>query len=194
MGDVVRTTREPMIGQIRLAWWRERLMELDQGASAPAEPRLENVERELIPRGIRGIDLADLEGGWLSLFDPFPWGIETSESIWLRGNRLFGLAARLLGGGSQEVQSAGGLWALVDVARHCSDASSRALLLRQAVSISEGLLRYRMPGRLRPLTALAAVAVRDCMRGEPFEREGSPWRAAAMLRHRLTGRIPRAGT
>jgi len=54
MGDVVRSTKEPMLGPIRLAWWRERLEELDEGASAPAEPRLQAVARELIPRGVTG--------------------------------------------------------------------------------------------------------------------------------------------
>jgi phytoene synthase len=71
MGDVVRSTKEPMLGPIRLAWWRERLDELDEGTRAPAEPRLQAVERELLPRGISGHDIAGLEEGWLRLFDPF---------------------------------------------------------------------------------------------------------------------------
>src|SRR3954452_21970217 len=71
MGDVVRSTREPMLGPIRLAWWRERLEELDE-SSAPSQPRLQQVQRELIPRGVTGRELAALESGWLHLFDPFP--------------------------------------------------------------------------------------------------------------------------
>jgi hypothetical protein len=39
---------------------------------------------------------------------------------------------------------------------------------------------------------LAVLAIRDARRGEPFEREGTPARVAAMLRHRLSGRLPRA--
>jgi len=189
MGDVVRTTKEPMLGPIRLAWWRERLEELDSGGIAPAEPRLFAVQRHLLPRGITGRDLADLEGGWLRLFEPFPWGIETSEAIWFRGNLLFGLGARVLGATDQRIQGAGGLWALVDAARHCSDDASRALLLDQARTFAGGLLGEKFGTALRPLTALAALAARDCRRGEPFEREGTPARAASMLRHRFTGRV-----
>jgi phytoene synthase len=190
MADVVRTTREPMLGPIRLAWWRERLEALDSGESAPAEPRLQKVERELLPRGVSGHDLAGLETGWLRLLDPFPWTMETSEAVWLRGNLLFGLGARVLGGGSEQIQAAGGLWALIDSARHCSDATSRAMLLGQARSFAKSLAPVRFPARLRPLSMLAAVAARDCRHGEPFEREGAPGRIATMLRHRLTGRIP----
>lgn len=191
MGDVVRTTSEPMLGQIRLAWWRERLEEMDAGAPVPPEPRLQAVARELLRRGISGRDLAGLEGGWLRLFDPFPWNIATSEAIWLRGNFLFGIGAKLLGTSDDHVRGAGGLWALVDVARHCSDRDSRAVLLGQAHNFARGLGGVRFPAALRPLSMLAALAVRDVKRGEPIEPEGTPGRAAAALRHRLSGRLPR---
>ena len=191
MGDVIRSTTEPMLGPIRLAWWRERLEELDEGRVAPAEPRLQQVERELIPRKVAGRELAALEGGWLRLFDPFPWTVQTSEAIWFRGNLLFGLGARALGLADERIQGAGGLWALIDAARHCSDPDSRAMLLAQARSFARGLAGIRLPGPLRPLAMLTVVSMRDCMRGEPFEREGTPGRAAAMLRHRFSGRLPR---
>jgi 15-cis-phytoene synthase len=191
MGDVVRTTREEMIGPIRLAWWRERLEELDNDFPAPAEPRLQAVKNELLPRGVTGRDCAALEGGWLRLFDPFPWTIETSEAIWFRGNLLFGLGARVVGQADELIQAAGGLWALMDAARHCSDAVSRTLLLDQARTFARGLGGAQFRSALRPLSMLAAVAVRDCKRGEPFEMEGTAGRAATLLRHRLSGRIPR---
>jgi phytoene synthase len=189
MGDVVRTTSEPMLGPIRLAWWRERLEELDQGKAAPPELRLQAVERELRPRGIAGAGLAALEGGWLSLFDPFPWTVETSEAIWFRGRSLFWLGARVLGRPDEAIQSAGGVWALVDAARHCSDMPSRAMLINQARTFARGLADVRFAWRLRPLSMLTALAVRDLRRGEPFEPEGTPGRAAAMLGHRLSGRL-----
>lgn len=189
MGEVVRTTTEPMLAPIRLAWWRERLQELDQGHSAPAEPRLQAVERELLPRGIHGTELAGLEAGWLTLFDPFPWTVETSEAIWFRGRTLFWLGASLLGRSGEAIQGAGGIWALVDAARHCSDAQSRAMLLSQARTFSRGLANARFDWGLRPLSMLAVLAVRDLRHGEPFEPEGTPARAATMLRHRFSGRL-----
>jgi phytoene synthase len=191
MADVVRTTKEPMLGPIRLAWWRERLEELDESVAAPAEPRLQNVERELIPRGVSGRELATLESGWVRLFDPFPWTVQTSEAIWFRGNLLFGLGARIIGCADERIQGAGGLWALLDAARHCSDPLSRAILLQQGQSFARGLRGVRFRGPLRPLSMLTLVAMRDCRRGEPFEREGTPGRAAAMLRHRFSGRLPK---
>jgi phytoene synthase len=189
MADVVRTTREPMVGAIRLAWWREQLEALDTSSNAPPEPRLKQVERLLLPRGIRGHDLAGLEPGWLRLLDAFPWSSETSEAIWLRGNLLFGLGARFLGQASEQIQTAGGLWALVDVARHCSDPPSRDLLLLQASKFAGGLAGIRFAPQLRPLSMLAALAIRDSRQGEPLDPEGTPRRAALMVRHRLFGKL-----
>ena len=192
MGDVVRTTSEPMVGQIRLAWWRERLEELDSAGDAPAEPRLQAVRRELTVRGVAGHDLAGLERGWVRLFDEFPWDTGTAEAIWFRGRLLFAIGAQLLARTDDAIEGAGGLWALVDAARHCSDDDSREMLLAQARTFAKGLGGTRLPSALRPLSMLAALAIRDVRRDQPFELEGTPGRAAAMLRHRLTGRLPRA--
>lgn len=176
---------------IRLAWWRERLEDLDSGL-LPAEPRLQAAAREILGRGIAGHELAGLEGGWRRLFDPFPWDIATAEAIWFRGRLLFGLAARLLGtGGGSTIEAAGGSWALTDAARHCSDAASRKLLLREARTLSQALGGARLEAALRPLSMLAALSMRDSAGGEPLGPEGTAARAAAMLKHRLTGRLPR---
>jgi phytoene synthase len=191
MGDVVRSTSEPMVAAIRLAWWRERLEELDSGTTAPAEPRLKAVERELLPRGIAGRDLARLEDGWLPLFDPFPWDAGTAEAIWFRGRLLFALGAKVLAQTGDDIEDAGGLWALADVARHCSDGESRRMLIGQGRTFAGGLRGVRFPSRLRPLSVLAALAARDCAHGEPIEAETARGRALAVLKHRFTGRLPR---
>ncbi len=191
MGDVLRTTSDPMLGQIRLAWWRERLEGLDQGTAAPPEPRLQAVECELLPRGIKGRELASFETAWLRLFDDFPWDAGTAEAIWFRGRLLFALGAQLLARTGDDIEDAGGLWALVDAARHCSDLASREMLIGQARTFARGISGARFPAALRPLSMLAALAMRDCRRGEPFGPEGTAGRAGAMLRHRLTGRLAR---
>jgi phytoene synthase len=187
MGDVVRTTSEPTLGAIRLAWWRERLEELDH-QTPPAEPRLQAVVRDLKSRGIEGREIAPLANGWLKLFEPFPWDIQVAEAVWFRGRFLFALASRVIATPDETIEAAGGLWALTDAARHCSDGQSRQLLLDQARTFSSGRSGAKFPPALRPLSMLGALAIRDVKRGEPFEAEGSPARIAAMFSHRLTGK------
>ena len=167
-----------------MAWWRERLEELDGGGQAPAEPRLQAVAAELLPRGISGQELSRLEDGWLPLLEPFPWGDPQAEGLKLRGATLFALGARLLGASEDEAEPAGALWSLADAAQHCSDARSRAFLMGQAVDAA-AQLPAKVSAALRPLSLLAALAAHDVVRKGWFGRGG------AALRHRVTGRFPR---
>ena len=184
--DLVSTTSDPILGAIRMAWWRERLEELDQGGPPPAEPRLQAVARALLPRGVSGKSLSQLEDGWLPLLQPFPWGVEIAQGLALRGRQLFGIGAQLLGGAPSEAEAAGALWSLADGGRHCSDPASRAMLEREARSALAGLAR-KTSRRLRPMTVLAAVAAADLLSGDkPLAR------LAAALRHRAFGTFSRS--
>ena len=188
LGDVVRTTREPMVGRIRLAWWRERLQEIDQGI-VPAEPRLEAIARVSAATSLSGAQLSTLADGWEPLLEPFPWGSVTIGGVAARGSSLFGLASLILGTGAAEVvKLVGSLWSLVDVAKHCSDAEARYLLVDVARSKGQEL-HGSVDAALRPLTMLGLLAKRDIERWPDVEPEGTPGRAWLMIRHKLTGHL-----
>ena len=89
--------RSRRLAAIKLAWWRERLEELDEGNGCRPS-RAAGGAANCCPRGISGAELAGLEEGWLRLFDPFPWDAESTEALVIAGQALFGLGARLLGG------------------------------------------------------------------------------------------------
>lgn len=184
LGRVLATGREPMISRIRLAWWREALERLDR-EPPPKEPVLEGLAREVLPRGITGAELAEMEPGWALLPGDQPITAEDLEAYAkARGALLFGFTARLLGA-SQDVRPAGEAWALVDLARHSTETSDIAAALAAA---GERRLPRRWPKPLRPLGMLTALAERDIKRGpQLWEEPGSPPRTARMLRLRLTG-------
>jgi len=169
MGDVVMRASQPALAAIKLAWWRERLEELDNG-KVPAEPRLVAAARELLPRGVSGADLAKLEAGWAAILQEVP----DREAALERGNELFARASTLLRERLPE-HSAGRLFAAGSLRRR-----------GMAVDTDELAKTLSIPRSLRPLTALAALAKRDLSRVEP---EATPGRAWALLKHRLTGRI-----
>jgi phytoene synthase len=183
MGDVVARATQPALGAVKLAWWRERLEELDQGI-VPAEPRLRGVAEQLLPRGVSGAELAVLEDGWATLMEE---QVEP-QRIADRGAALFRIGGRLLDADDEKLGDAGALAALVAVGR-------RGLpdLLEQARDHEHSLIRHRFVRQLRPLTALARLAVRDLRSGSPFEPEGAPARVAAMLRHQWSGIVIRGG-
>jgi phytoene synthase len=179
MGDVVARATQPALAAVKLAWWRDRLEELDTGP-APAEPRLRAAAEYLLPASVTGAELAALEDGWAALLEEDVDAARVAE----RGIQLFRLAARLLGADEARTREAGSLCALVSVGRRGVPE-----LLDEAETYAPALVGQRFPQPLRPLTGLGKLATRDLKQGAPFEIEGSPPRLAAMLRHQLTGRI-----
>jgi len=175
---VTASSTQPALGAIRLAWWREALERLDANPPPP-EPRLQAVAAELLPRGISGKELAGLEAGWAALLEEVPDVAAARD----RGTLLFRLGARLLGVEfhDETIGTAGRLFALVDAGRRgFVEIGAEAPALGP-----NGVAR-----RVRPMTALAALAARDLRKGgAPFEPEATPGRAVTLIRHRLSGII-----
>ena len=167
--------------------WKSSMRRRRAGRAAAAGGR----ERASVPRGSAGMISRRSRAGGCGSFDPFPWGIETTEAIWLRGNLLFRPWRR---GCSEhpgeQIQAAGGLVG----AGRCraplaAMRASRKMLLSQARGFRKRTCGA--PGSyqsLRPLSMLAALAMRDCSEANPSRSKASPRRVAAMLRHRFAGR------
>ncbi len=176
MGDVVARSSEPALGAIKLAWWRERLEELDRGPP-PAEPRLQGAAQELVTRGISGVRLAGIEAGWAALLQPDIDAAAVAE----RGALLFAIGGDLLGASDAGLGDAGALYALASAGRRGVPE-----LLEPAGEHLRRIEGHRFARGVRPLTMLARAAARDVSR---CEAEGSSARVAAMLAHRWSGRI-----
>jgi len=176
MGDVVARSAETALGRIKLAWWREQLQALDE-APPPAEPRLRAVAGELLPLGITGAGLAELETGWATLLDP-----EVDSALVAgRGSALFRIGGHLLGSDDDKLGEAGALYALASVGRRGVPE-----LFKPAREHLERVRGHRFQRSVRALTMLARAAARDLDLKEP---EGSQGRTLAMLAHRWSGRI-----
>ncbi|HEY0271375.1 MAG TPA: squalene/phytoene synthase family protein, partial [Sphingomonas sp.] len=93
-GIVARTT-EPMIGLMRLVWWRDALAALESGPP-PAEPLLV-AAADIVARGIAAADLAAMVEGWEALIDDPELGADTVDlHACARGAGLFDIAGALL--------------------------------------------------------------------------------------------------
>lgn len=176
LDGVVATTSEPALGAIRLAWWREALERLDH-EPPPPEPRLQAAACELLPRGVSGAMLAELEDSRAAQLDEALDPVRVA----LGGERLFAIGGRLLGATDQLLAAAGRAYASGRARRREHEGAP-------AIEGIAGLRRHRFPKSLRPLTALARLAVRD-LRNGVVEPEATPARAAALLSHRLFGRV-----
>lgn len=156
MASVVVGTSEAMIGEIRLAWWREALEGLDRGI-VPAQPLLALAAAELLPKGVSGADLAEIEDRWLGMIG----SSDVPPAHVQGGGAVFALAARLLGGDPAVARRLGEAWVL-------------------------GEDRVRgVQAALRPLLGLVRLAARDAARareGQPTEARGSVARQWQLLK------------
>ncbi|WP_298673429.1 hypothetical protein [uncultured Sphingomonas sp.] len=178
LGEIVAAARDPLIGQMRLTWWHEALAALD-GAPPPAEPILRAVSAHLLPRGVTGAELARIVDGWEALLaiDSDPAAAFAGHAA-DRGEAVFAIAARLLGGEHRGLRDAGAGWALAGL----GDPGARRIAAERLDGLTRG---DRWPRALRPLSGMALLARADLRGGAP---PGSIRRAARLFRHWLGGR------
>ncbi len=161
IGRMVLGASEPMLGQMRLAWWRDQL-------------RKPVVER---PRGDLLLDLIGhswnggehallaLVDGWEALLSPRPLAnAAVTQFVDGRGQLSLGLAYRTEQAAAiAQAERAGKLWALADLANHAEADSERERALELGDEV--GTERIRLPRELRPLAVLGGLARRSLRSG-----------------------------
>lgn len=170
MADIVRSTSEPMIGQMRLTWWHEVLSKSSE-ADVRGEPLLEALRRDVVPvAGTSGL-LSAIEG-WEILLEPLP--LTDSQLIAFaehRGGGLFRAVAGLAGGAPSWLAPAGMAWALWDLAGHVSDGGMAARALALAPEFLADVPEREWPPSIASLRMLTAL-VRDDVRAGRLPPQG----------------------
>jgi 15-cis-phytoene synthase len=189
LAQLLRTTREPALGQLRLAWWREALARLDREA-APAEPVLMAIAGEVLPRGVRGEALVPIVHGWEVLIEEEALDRDALVRFGEGRGQLFVAAGALLGAGSGDpLVEAGQGWALADLSRNLRGPGEAEIARALALPLLEAAGAPRWSPKGRALGALAHLARLDLRTPPDAEPPvGAPHRVVRLLWHRLTGR------
>jgi len=182
LAGIVRNTREPLIGQMRLTWWHDALTRLDT-APAPAEPVLQGLHAHVLPLGVTGSELAAMTDGWEDLIVADPLDAAAMERYAsVRGGGLFAAAGRLLGGDSPLLVPAGRAWALADLAGNLTDRAQGAIAADLA---DAAFIRAFSAPWPRPLRAIGMLSLMSRLERTPV----SPMtKALRVSRFRLIGR------
>lgn len=178
LGSILRTGREPLARQLRLAWWRDVLGK-PSGEWPKGEPLLDAL------RQWRDLScLAVLPAGWEVLLEERLSPQVTEEFADSRAQAFACLAQELDAERPDDAAGAGRIWALADLASNLSDAAERALV----VDIGRRLTRPpQLPPSLRPLAVLAKLGEAALARGGGPLLNG-PRSTLLALRTGLSGR------
>ncbi len=164
LGQIVASTSQAMVGQMRLLWWREALSNGKRG-----HPVLES----MTSLSVAGIDAGALEpiiDGWEELLEPLPLDADQlARFAGLRGTSLFALSAQLMRGACPDAAGAG--WALTDFGLRCSDPATAARALDMAAAHLKAVEIKTMP---RPLRILVRLALKDAVARQRIVR--TPWK------------------
>lgn len=179
LAGIVRRTREPLLGQIQLAWWREQLQR------DPADrPRGQPLLAALSAWRDGGCGLAGLVDGWEGLL-----GIEALEPdsivglVEARGAAWAALSEELTGSAVAAAAHAGWEWAMADLAAGLGEGPDRQTAL--ALAQQQIWQPVSLPRGLRSLAILHGLARRSQGRRPLLD---GPVALAAAVRIGIMGR------
>ncbi|WP_313809336.1 hypothetical protein [Sphingobium sp.] len=175
---LVATTSEPMIGQMRLAWWNDALTD-ESGVKGQGEPLID---------AMRKLEMAPPHGlsQWLDGWEALIGEVDLLAYAEGRGGGLFRALA-----GRDDIPSwlvqAGAVWALWDLAGHIGDGA----VAGKAVAMARAHLltgKPVWPGEWRPLRIAYHLARHDIEKGH-FSPPGlTPALYLRLMRVALMGR------
>ena len=156
LSGVVAATREVLLGQIKLAWWRDRLSE-------PAEkwPKGEPLLAALASwQGTHG-ELTQLVDGWEALLGETPLGQGALAQLGHGRAAACAGIARLLGAETHTAEAArmGRGWGIAELANFPADPADADALFDLAEA--QDWQAARLPRPMRPLVVLHGLALRQ---------------------------------
>ena len=181
LAGLLRHSREPMLAQLRLSWWRETLKQ-EPAAWPKGDPLLTAL------RGWHGTQgaLGALVDGWEALTGPAPLVPEALDAMADGRGEAFAALARALGREGEEAvaRRVGRDWALADLAMQLSHPQEREAA---RVLLDRPASPARLSRPLRPLGVLRGLALHRLARCSA-DPSVSPGGVLTALRIGLLGR------
>lgn len=162
LAGLLRHSREPMLAQLRLSWWRESLgrehHEWPEGEPLLAALRSWNGGHKA---------LTALVDGWEALTGPAPLPAEALRTMAQGRAEAFAALAHVLdcGNESRAAYRLGHQWGLADLAMRLGNTQERAAAAALA-RVENGRSRPRVSRALRPLLVLQGLACRRLEKGD----------------------------
>jgi len=175
LAGLIRNSREPMLAQLRLAWWRETL-----GRDAAEWPAGEPIFAALRSWGGGHQALTALVDGWEALASPPPLERKAMEAFVRGRGEAFAALAKTVGR-SADMEAAsvlGQTWALEDLPLRLGRDDERAAAMALAQETRRDLPRVHR--KLRALRVLAGLTRRRRLTDGSAMPPGAAWHAVKL--------------
>lgn len=186
-GDIVRSTTEPLIGQMKLTWWSDAI-EKPTEKRPTGEPLIAEMafHQTLFEDALLWDELI---AGWTILLETGDLDQSLLERYARqRGGAVVKLAAKLCGNKvSDNLLDLGASWALWDIARNISDPKTADLAFEMAAGLSHSAGNANLSREMRPISIMRKLISED-IKLNSFEHDlHSPRTAFKIISHGLFG-------
>lgn len=184
LGRIMANSQEPILVQIRFAWWRDELRKLPKDRLS-GDPLL-----DLIGQCWAGSEagLIAMVDGWEELLTEAPMPAVSVKNFAAGRAAAFVGLAELVGAGStiEDTTIAARYWAMADLQFRISDDAERETVRAQIDDLQDQQ-NGKLPRSMRPLAVLHGLARRSIETGEA-EPVGSRYSILAAMRLGILGR------
>ena len=176
LGQLVAQTSEPMLGQMRLAWWRDVLAQ-----PSDARPSGDNV-LDAIGRYWDGEEngLVQLVDGWEHMLSEPPLASQAAQAF--IAGRIEAVAAI---SDTKDVRLVARRWACADATAHTAQEDERQTFIK--LGLEDADQKIALPKSLRGLSVLNALSLR-ALRANGIPLMHGRGAAATILRASIIGR------
>lgn len=182
LASLVRSATEPMLAQLRIAWWREALE-----ADGSAWPKGDPILGSLTSWNGEHRGLAALADGWEALTAPAPLNAQAMAHFAKGRADAIATLSQHVGAGAQAetARQLASEWSLADLAMRLSREDERGT----ARALAEGSVGRppKAPRALRPLAVLRSLAIRRLDQGDKSTQQ-TPMALLGAMRAGLLGR------
>lgn len=179
LAGILRASREPMLAQLRFAWWREQLA-AGSGPASTGDPLLAALKGWPAARSV----LSGLVDGWEAMTGDAPLPATAFLSLAEARGAAFAALADTPRASAAALRM-GRNWALADIASGLSNPQEHAAALELARA--QDWRWARLPRSLRPLAVLHGLAVHRIITGTQVPQL-SPAAMLSVVRIGLLGR------
>jgi 15-cis-phytoene synthase len=181
---LIRSTREPLLGQIKIQWWVDQFILIKSGLTAAPHPILQRLSAySLTEQSLEKLIIYCQI--WNTFLSPLPYKNEELLEFSTVRASLIEIANGIIGEKAHEYDNRFKIWCLLDITKTLGLNSIEEQCQKLAIQVQSENQKTNWNRVLRPFSILGSFADYDLKNPNNIPRQGSPKRMLQALSHVL---------